>query len=61
MSRNAEIVRKGYEAWKQDDPEAWLQTLHPDIEFSTSGVWPAFDPVYCGGARSHAENVVSAQ
>ena len=48
MSRNSELVRKGYEAWNQDDRDAWLETLHPEVEFATSGIWPDFDPVYRG-------------
>jgi ketosteroid isomerase-like protein len=48
MSKNSELVRKGYEAWNYDDRDAWLETLHPDVEFHTSGVWPDFDPIYHG-------------
>src|SRR5438477_2778651 len=48
MSQNSELTRKGYEAWNNDDRDAWLETLHPDVEFSTSGVWPDFDPIYHG-------------
>jgi ketosteroid isomerase-like protein len=48
MSKNSELVRKGYEAWSHDDRDAWLEMLHPDVEFHTSGVWPDFDPVYRG-------------
>jgi ketosteroid isomerase-like protein len=48
MSRNAEVLVAGYEAWNQDDLDAWLELLHPDIELRTSGIFPGFDPVYRG-------------
>jgi ketosteroid isomerase-like protein len=48
MSKNSELIRAGYEAWNRNDLDAWLEVLHPDVEFHTSGVWPDFDPVYRG-------------
>jgi quercetin dioxygenase-like cupin family protein/ketosteroid isomerase-like protein len=48
MSKNSELVLAGYEAWNHDDVDAWLETLHPDVEFRTSGLFPDFDPVYRG-------------
>ena len=45
---NSELIRAGYEAWNRNDLDAWLEVLHPDVEFHTSGVWPDFDPVYRG-------------
>jgi ketosteroid isomerase-like protein len=48
MSKNSELVRKGYDAWNHDDRDSWLETLHSDVRFLTSGVWPDFDPVYHG-------------
>jgi ketosteroid isomerase-like protein len=48
MSKNSELVLAGYEAWNRDNVDAWLETLHPDVELHTSGVWPDFDPVYRG-------------
>jgi ketosteroid isomerase-like protein len=48
MSKNSELVRKGYAAWSHDDRDAWLETLHPDVEIRTSGIWPDFDPIYHG-------------
>ncbi len=48
MSRNSEVVHKGYDAWNHDDRDSWLETLHPDVQFLTSGVWPDFDPAYHG-------------
>ena len=48
MSKNSKLVRKGYEAWNHDDRGTWLETLHPDVELHTSGIWPDFDPIYHG-------------
>jgi ketosteroid isomerase-like protein len=47
-SKNSELIRAGYEAWNRDDRDAWLDALHADVEFQTSGVWPDFDTVYRG-------------
>jgi ketosteroid isomerase-like protein len=48
MSKNSELVLAGYEAWNRDNVDAWLETLHPDVELHTSGLFPDFDSVYCG-------------
>jgi ketosteroid isomerase-like protein len=48
MSTNSELVLEGYDAWNHDDRDAWLRTMHPDVELSTSGIWPDFDSVYRG-------------
>jgi ketosteroid isomerase-like protein len=48
MSSNSELIRASYGTWNHDDLDAWLRTVHPDIEFRTSGVFPDFDPVYRG-------------
>jgi ketosteroid isomerase-like protein len=49
MSReNVELARRGYEAWSAGDRQGWLDTLDPGVEFTTSGIWPDFDPVYRG-------------
>ena len=48
MSANSQVVHAGYEAWNHDDRDAWLETLHPAVEFHASGVWPDFDPIYQG-------------
>lgn len=48
MSTNSEVVLAGYEAWNRDDLDSWLQVLHPEVEFHTSGAWPDFDRVYRG-------------
>jgi len=49
MSReNVELVRQGYAAWNNGDMHAMLAILHPDVEFTTSGVFPGLNPVYRG-------------
>src|SRR5206468_1661893 len=50
MSKNSGLILAGYEAWNRGDLDAWLETLHPDVEFHTSGLFPDFDPVYRGHA-----------
>ena len=41
------------EAWNADDLEAWIELLHPDVVYNTSGVFPGLKPHYVGhdGAR----------
>jgi len=51
MSKNSELILAGYEAWNRDDLDAYLETLHPDVELHTSGLFPDFDSVY----RGHTE------
>jgi ketosteroid isomerase-like protein len=48
----SELLLAGYEAWNQDDCEAWLELLHPDIEISTSGVFPDLSAEYRGHKRA---------
>ena len=43
-----ELVRQGYAAWNTRDMDAMLARLHPEVEFTTSGVFPGQDPVYRG-------------
>ena len=45
---NVELVRRGIEAWNRGDLDALLATLHPDLEYVTTGVFPDLDPVYHG-------------
>src|SRR5262245_7838542 len=45
---NLEVVRRGVECWDRDDLDSFLQTLDPDAEFHTSGVFPDLDAVYRG-------------
>jgi hypothetical protein len=39
-----ELARTGYEAWSRGDLEAMLATLDKDVEFWTSGLFPASSP-----------------
>ena len=48
---NSELLLAGYEAWNHDDCEAWLELLDPDVEISTSGVFPDLSAEY----RGHGE------
>jgi ketosteroid isomerase-like protein len=48
---NSELLLAGYEAWNQNDCEAWLACLQPDVEISTSGVFPDLSADY----RGHGE------
>jgi ketosteroid isomerase-like protein len=52
MATNAELLRAGYEAWNRDDCQAWLDLLHPDVEISTSGVFPDLAAEYRGHAHA---------
>ena len=57
MSTNLELVRRAYDVWNRDELGPWLEVLHPDLEWHTSGVFPDLDPVYRGeltviGSRS---------
>jgi ketosteroid isomerase-like protein len=45
---NVDVVRKSVAGWNRDDLDAVLDTLDPEIEFHTSGVFPDFDAVYRG-------------
>jgi ketosteroid isomerase-like protein len=45
---NVKLVLRVVDGWNRDDLEAVLQTLDPDLEFHTSGVFPDFDDVYRG-------------
>jgi ketosteroid isomerase-like protein len=51
VTSNSELLLTAYEAWNRDDCEAWLELLDPEVEISTSGVFPDFAPTY----RGHAE------
>lgn len=48
MSRNVDVVAAAAAAWNRQDLDAWLATLHPDVEFRTSGVFPDNESVYRG-------------
>ena len=45
---NVEVIRAGYAAWAKRDLDTWLETLHPEVEFQTSGVFPDLAPIYRG-------------
>ena len=51
---NREVIRVGYAAWANRDLETWLETLHPEVEFQTSGLFPDLATTYRGhrGMRS---------
>lgn len=51
---NAEIIRAGYAAWGRRDLDTWLETLHPEVEFQTSKLFPDLASIYRGhrGMRS---------
>jgi uncharacterized protein (TIGR02246 family) len=35
-----DFIARAYEAWNSQDVEAFLETMHPEVEFSTSGIFP---------------------
>lgn len=45
---NVELALTAYQAWNEDDLDGQLATLHPDIEWVTSGVFPGLQAVYRG-------------
>lgn len=49
---NSELLRAGFDAWNRDDCEGWLALLDPDVEISTSGVFPDFASSYHGHAQA---------
>jgi ketosteroid isomerase-like protein len=48
MPTNSELLLAGYDAWNRDDRDGWLELLHPEIEISTSGVFPDLSVAYRG-------------
>lgn len=52
MDPNSELLRAGYEAWNRDDCDAWLALLDPDVEISTSGLFPDLALFYRGHRRA---------
>ncbi len=51
MSKNSELLLAGYEAWNRGDLDAWLESMHPNVELHLPGIFPGFDPVYRGHER----------
>lgn len=45
---NVESVRRAYEFWNSGDWEPFLESVHPELVYTTSGAFPGFDPVYRG-------------
>jgi ketosteroid isomerase-like protein len=46
--QNVDLVRSVYRAVNDDDLSAFLALMHPEVEFTTSGVYPDFSPSYHG-------------
>ena len=46
--QNFEIVRRVYRAANEDDRDAFLALLHPQVELETSGAYPDFRVHYRG-------------
>jgi ketosteroid isomerase-like protein len=44
----AEVVRAGYAAWNSGEIETFLEYVHPDLVWTTSGVFPGLRPSYSG-------------
>ena len=42
------MLRRLYGAWNRDDFEAFRPSLHPDVEWHSSGRFPGLEPVYHG-------------
>jgi ketosteroid isomerase-like protein len=45
---SAEVVRGGYDAWNTGDLETFLEFVHPDVLWTTSGLFPGLRPTYSG-------------
>jgi ketosteroid isomerase-like protein len=52
MGANADLLLNAFEAWNRDDCEAWLETLDPEVEIHTSGVFPDLAAVYRGHGQA---------
>jgi ketosteroid isomerase-like protein len=46
--QKVDLVRQVYRAVNEDDLSAFLALLHPEVELSTSGVFPDLSPTYRG-------------
>jgi ketosteroid isomerase-like protein len=42
------LIRAVYEAWREGNLDALLETVDPDVELLTSGSFPDLDPAYRG-------------
>jgi ketosteroid isomerase-like protein len=56
---NAAVVRRLYRAVNENDLSTFLALMHPEVELTTSGVYPDFRPSYRGhqGAREYWQSV----
>ena len=59
---NVELVRRAYELWNHNETDEFLESAHPDLVYTTSGVFPGFDPVYRGreGLAQFRETMLEA-
>ena len=48
LARREELLRRLYAAWNRGDFEALRESLHPEVEWHSSGVFPGLEPVYRG-------------
>ena len=46
--QDVDLVRRVYRAVEEDDMSAFLALLHPEVELSTSGIFPDLSPTYRG-------------
>lgn len=44
----ADVARAGYEAWNTGDLETFLEYVHPELLWKSSGVFPGLRPSYSG-------------
>ena len=52
MGPNSELLLAGYDCWNRDDLEGWIERLDPDVEISTSGMFPDLASEYRGHERA---------
>jgi ketosteroid isomerase-like protein len=57
--QNVALVRRLYRAVNENDLSTFLDLMHPEVELTTSGVYPDFRPTYRGhqGARDYWQAV----
>ena len=46
--QDVDLVRSVYRAVEENDMSAFLALLHPEVELTTSGVFPDLSPTYRG-------------
>lgn len=59
--QNVDLVRRIYRAVNDDDLQGFLALMHPEVELTTSGLYPDISPSYHGqeGAREYWQAVRS--